>query len=317
LRTAYLTKRETILLIALLALGLLLLAGCGQKGKPTMKSFAKPSPVTDMTAYHGDGKIVVSWTYTRQEKVTIKGFYVERAEGNGPFETLTFLNADTTEFTDKSFVEGKNYRYRIRVYSLRNVISDGSKELKVDPVSPPSPPGNLRYHLTNDAVEVTWDGEGDGITYDIYRGADKESCNSARLNTKPLEKPFFKDGVDAARKVFYSVRSAIHTSIINESMPSECLEIDPGSFIPARPTDLRVVQADDKIYLSWKENPETWIRGYRIYRIELGGRFVPVADVVVPMFLDEGPAAVRTSYYVTALGPVKESSPSGSVSVGP
>ena len=100
-------------------------------------------------------------------------------------------------------------------------------------------------------------------------------------------------------------------------MPSDCLEIDPGSFIPASPTGLRVVKTDDKVYLSWKENPEVWIKGYRIYRKEQEGRFAPVADVAVPMFLDEGQNTVRTSYYVTALGPGKESSPSSAVNTGP
>src|SRR5512135_161107 len=154
-------------LTVLCAVGLLLFAACGQKGRPTMKSFEKPSPVTEMKAIHRDGKVIISWFYSRQAKLTVKGFYIERAEGQAPFETAAFLNGDATLYVDDHFEVGKEYRYRIRVYSLRNVISDESPELKVKPVRLPEPPKNLAVRVTNDAVEITWQKAADGVTYNI------------------------------------------------------------------------------------------------------------------------------------------------------
>ena len=310
-------QMKLVRLMAMCVMSLLLFAGCGQKGKPVMRSFEKPSPATAMRALHRDGKVTISWSYARQDKIIIKGFYVERAEGNKPFETLTFLKGDATQFVDDHFAVGKEYRYRIRVYSLRNVISDESAELKVNPVGLPEPPEKFAFHLTNDAVEITWNKVADGVTYNIYRGTDKGNCDTVLLNATPLEKPFFKDGVNVGQTVFYSVRSLVHTTIMNEGATSECLEVDPQSFLPVHPSDVRFVRTEGKLYVSWKENPETWIKGYRVYRKKGQGQFIPAADVPIPLFVDEEPIEVPTSYYVTAIGPAKESSPSGTVSVNP
>ena len=310
-------QMKLVRLMAMCAVSLLLFAGCGQKGKPTMRSFEKPSPVTEMRASHRDGKITISWSYARQAKIMIKGFYVERSEGNTPFETLAFLKGDSTQFVDDHFAIGKEYRYRIRVYSLRNVISDESDELKVNPVGLPEPPEKLAVRLTNDAIEITWNKVVDGVTYNIYRGTDRGNCSTVLLNATPLEKPFFKDAVNVNQPVFYSVRSLVSTTIMNEGAPSECLEVDPQSFLPVHPSDVRFVRTAGKLYVSWKENPETWIKGYRIYRKKGQGQFRPAEDVPIPLFVDEEPINVPTSYYITALGPVKESSPSGIVSVNP
>jgi hypothetical protein len=310
-------QMKLVRLMAMCAVILLLFVGCGQKGKPTMRSFEKPSPVTEMRASHRDGKVTISWSYSRQAKITVKGFYVERAEGKAPFETITFLKGDAAQYADDHFEVGKEYRYRIRVYSLRNVISEESLELKVNPVRLPEPPKDLAFRLTNDAVEITWEKVADGITYNIYRGTERGKCETALLNATPLEKPFFKDGVSASQPVFYSIRSLVRTTIINEGAPSECLEVDPQSFLPGNSSDVRFVRTEGKLYLSWKENPETWIKGYRVYRKKGQGQFMPVADVPIPLFVDEEPINVLTFYYITALGPVKESSPSETVRVNP
>ena len=315
--TASRKQMKLVRLMAMCAVSLLLFAGCGQKGKPTMRSFEKPSPVTGMRASHRDGKVTIYWSYARQAKITVKGFYIERAEGKTPFETITFLKEDASQFSDDHFAVGKEYRYRIRVYSLRNVISDESTELKVDPIRLPEPPKDLAFRLTNDAVEITWKKVADGVAYNIYRGNERGKCDTVLLNATPLEKPFFKEGVNAGQPVFYSIRSLVRTTIINEGAPSECLEVDPQSFLPVHPSDVRFVRTEGNLYISWKENAETWIKGYRVYRKKGQGQFMPVADVLIPLFVDEEPINVLTSYYITALGPVKESSPSGTVSVNP
>lgn len=304
-------------LMAMVTVGLLVFTGCGQKGKPTMKSFEKPSPVTDMRAYHRDGKITISWSYARQGKITVKGFYVERAVGQAPFETIAFLRYDANKYIDDKFEVGKEYRYKIRVYSLRNVISDESPELKVNPVRLPESPKGLSFRLTNDSVEITWERVADGVSYIIYRGGERGKCDSVLVNVKPIEETVFKDVVNATQPVFYSIRSIVRTTIINEGAPSECLEVNPQSFLPSNPLDVRFVKTEDKLYLSWKENPETWLKGYRVYEKKGTGQFIPVAEVPIPLFVDEQPINTRIFFYVTAVGPLKESSPSETVSVNP
>jgi hypothetical protein len=237
--------------------------GCGKKGNPTMRSFEKPEAVKETRAFHRDGKVTISWSYSRQAKILIKGFYIERAEGLLPFETIAFLQGGSSQYSDDHIEINKEYRYKIRVYSMRDIISDDSPELKAIPLRLPDPPKAVIYHLKNDAVEITWDKGADGITYNIYRSAEKGKYQ-APLNAKPLDRPFFRDGVDVEKTVFYSVRSIVESTIRNEGDPSADLEINPQSFIPARPTDLRYVASQNKGYLSWKENAETWVKGYKV-----------------------------------------------------
>jgi hypothetical protein len=290
--------------------------GCGKKGNPTMRSFEKPAAVKEMRALHRDGKVTISWSYSRQAKILIKGYYIERAEGLLPFETMAFLQGDSSQYSDEHFQINKEYRYKIRVYSMRDMISDDSPELKAIPLRLPDPPKSVTYRLTNDAVEITWDKKTDGTTFNIYRSAEKGKYQ-APLNAKPLDKSLFRDGVDVEKPVFYVVRSIVESTIRNEGDASLDLEVNPQAFIPAKPTDLRYVGSQNKGYLSWKENAETWVTRYKVYRARASGEYVPVATVPVPLFVDDDPVSVRTFYYVTASGPVKESIPSETVIINP
>ncbi|HMK55397.1 MAG TPA: hypothetical protein VK448_02035 [Dissulfurispiraceae bacterium] len=311
----YCRRVITVCAVVLLAAVPVLLSGCGQKGRPTMKSFEKPAPVSSMSAIHRDGKIVVSWSYARQSKIVVKGFYVEKSEGGMPFETLAFVPGDITHYSDEKFAVGKEYRYRIRVYSLRNVISDESAELRVNPVKLPDPPVDLAYRVTYDAIDVTWKKVDGDVSYNIYRGTDKDRCGEQQLNSEPLKNTSFRDNVDTAQSVYYSVRSIVTTNMVNEGHPSTCLAVDPHSFVPVQPSDVRFARADGKVYISWRENPEKWLKGYRVYRRSEGGQLTPVADVDVPLFVDEEPLAAVVSYCVAALGPFSESPLSETVRV--
>ncbi len=298
------------------ALCLFLFSGCGRKGNPTMKSFEKPAAAANLHAIHRDGRVTITWSYPKQAKITIKGFYVERAEWDGPFQNLAFVKGEAARYEDEHFDIGAKYRYKIRVYSMRDVISDDSPEIKVTPAKLPEPPKKMQYRLTDNALEIGWD-EVPGATYNIYRSNEKGKFAVIPANAAPLVKPFFRDGIDTSRPVFYSVRSMVETDIRNEGGPSADLEVNPQSFVPASPTDLRYARTDGKGYLSWKENAEAWVKGYRVYRRASSGEYLPAGDVSVPLFVDEIPVKSSTSYYVTSLGPVKESSPSETMSVNP
>ena len=294
----------------------LLLAGCGKKGNPTMKSFEKPAPVTQILAVHRDGKVIISWSYPKQGKITVKGFYIERAEGLSPFENVGFVKGDVTSYTDESFTAGKEYIYKIRVKSTRDILSDDSAELDVNPVKMPEPPKRLAYRLTDDEIKIEWDAI-PNATYNIYRSAEKGKYSGAPLNAVPLDKPFFTDQIVTAKPVFYAVRLEVRSNIRNEGELSAELEVDPRTFVPVRPVDLRYVRSEGKGYLSWKGNAEAWITGYRVYRKTAPAEYLPVAVVAVPVYVDETPVTAPTAYYVTTLGPASESAPSETMSVNP
>jgi hypothetical protein len=310
--------RETdiCLLVLLLLASLLIVAGCGKKSAPTMKSFEKPEQVRDIKAVHRDGSINVSWSYTnRLPHITIKGFRFYRAEGEGNYTEIAKLPAEARRYADSNISLDKQYRYKVSVFSGRNMDSEDSARFAARPVSVPDAPTGLSYRLTNKDVEIVWNKAAEGVLFNIYRGAAKGVYPATPLNEKPLDKPFFRDELNLKAPVLYVVVAVKQTDIPNESGLSAELMIDPGTFVPGTPADVRYVRSGGKGYLSWKDSDENWVRGYRVYRTGHTGLFELAAEVNVPVYLDEGQVGEKTIYRVTAVGPVKESRPSAEVGV--
>jgi hypothetical protein len=294
----------------------MLVAACGKKGSPTMNSFAKPYIVKDIRVVHRDARIYISWTYSNQQpKIMIKGFRIERAEGDGAYKTVASLPASSVSYSDADITINKEYRYRLLVFNARDVVGEASAELKVLPVNPPPPPEGLVFHVTNDAVEISWNKTAEGELFNVYRSDVKGVYPPAPLNEKPLDKPFLIESINIRKPVFYSIIAVVQSNMPNESSMSAELVIDSQTFVPAVPTDVRYVRSDSRGYISWKDSDETWVRGYRIYRKGTGGDFELLSEVNVPIYLDEDPVKEQTAYYVTAVGPGKESLPSATVRV--
>lgn len=60
------------------------------------------------------------------------------------------------------------------------------------------------------------------------------------------------------------------------------------------------------------------MNSYRVYRKKAAeSSFSAIGGPVTPTFTDTDPLTSRTEYYITALGPLMESAPSGPVEVDP
>jgi|WetSurMetagenome_2_1015567.scaffolds.fasta_scaffold01843_11 hypothetical protein len=273
-----------------------------------MLSFDRPNAVKELNAVHRDGRMDLFWSYGgEQKKVVIKGFRLYRAEGNSEYILIAQLPPDATRYSDTDIGPGKRYRYKIQAFSSRGVDSESSMELKVRPVNTPAVPEGLKYHITNDFAEISWAGAEKGVTFNIFRSENKGVYPGTPLNGKPLEEPFFRDRLHVLNPVYYSVVAVIRTDIMNESGMSAELLIDPKIFVPAAPADVRIVRSDNRVYISWQDNDETWVRGYRVYRKGTSGVTELLAEVNVPIYVDEDRGGAHASYHVTAFGPFRES----------
>lgn len=316
----------------LLFVATLFLIACGKKGDPTLNTFEKPMPVKEIRVVHRENEIIISWSYPASEREKIKGFYIEKAEiksqesgvKSPDFKNITFLKNDASQFVDKDFKVNQEYLYKIRVYSLRDVISDDSPVVGVNPQPLPPPPVNLSYRVLHDSIEIGWNEVTNnrqstaGVRYNIYRSYEKGKYPVLPLNNIPLTEPFFKDRIETGRPVFYTIRSLLDTDIKDEGYLSEELEVNPESFVPSKPYNLKYVPSKMKVYLMWNENPETWVSGYRIYRKrESEAEFRFIGESILPAFTDNEPLSSKTIYYITAMGPKKESIPSETIEVYP
>ncbi len=300
-----------------------LLMSCGQKGDPTLTTFVKPSPVGNITAVHRENSLQLSWDYSDTQEL-IKGFYLEKSEvagGNdrpGEFKKIAFLPDSARHYADTEFVVGRTYFYRITVVSLRKILSNLSPVLKVVPAVPPAPPSGLSYELTNEAVIIKWNEVSVKVKYNIYKSHDKKVFPDSPLNNLELDRPVYSDKVETGLPSYYAVRSVLNTPIKDEGPLSEALEVNPETFVPSRPSGLKYVYAPKGIVLIWNENPETWVKRYRVYRKRAGESvFSFIGEVVTPTFRDNDPLTSKTEYYITALGPSRESGPLEPVEVSP
>jgi fibronectin type 3 domain-containing protein len=317
--------RKRLFSLCLLIIVLLSIS-CGKKGDPTLKTFEKPMPVKEIRAVHREDELIISWSYPASEREKIKGFYIEKAEiisqesgvRSQEFKNITFLKNDVSQFIDKDFKVKQIYLYKIRVYSLRDVISDDSPVIKVKPLILPERPTGLSYTVGNDSIKIKWDRVCNSFKYNIYKSYEKGKYSASPMNNTPLTETSFSDKVEKDRTVYYTVRALLDTDIKDEGYPSEELEVNPESFVPSKPANLKYVPSEKKVYLMWNENPETWVKGFRIYRKrESETGFKLIGESTLPAFTDNEPLSSKRSYYITAVGPGKESIQSDTVDVYP
>lgn len=318
--------RQRLLLLLLLICSALFIGSCGRKGDPTLKTFEKPMPVKEIRAVHREDELIISWSYPASERAKIKGFYIEKADiknqesgvRSPEFKNITFLKNDVSQFVDKNFKTKQEYFYRIRVYSLRDIISDESPILKIKPLPLPDRPTGLKYSVTKDSVVIKWDWVCDEFKYNIYKSYEKGRYPASPLNNIPITATSFSDKVEKDKPAYYTVRALLDTNIKDEGYPSEELEVNPETFIPSQPHNLKYVPSEKKVYLMWDENPEVWVKGYRIYRRKgMEAEFKLIGESTLPAFTDNEPLSSKRSYYITAVGSGKEGIPSETVEVHP
>lgn len=74
-----------------------------------------PSRPSNLTTEGAEGNsIALSWSDNADDE---SGFYIERARGDGPFNQVAALPANTTNYTDSELEAGVYYSYRVRAWN--------------------------------------------------------------------------------------------------------------------------------------------------------------------------------------------------------
>ena len=302
-------RRFFLSLLCLLLVACSLLASCGKKGEPTLKSYEKPSAPSELKAIHRESEITLLWNFPKGKGPSLKGFHLMKSTG-GAFDKIAFIESDHRSYTDKDFQTEHTYKYKVISESLKGITSNDSNILEIKPKSPPTPPGNISFSIEHDSVTFTWKSAGEGIFYNIYKGDTTGTYPLMPLNRAPLADTYFKDAFTINKSVYYSIRSLAGGEFRDEGPASEEIRIDPSAFVPPAPKGVQAAVTEENVYLIWREPPETWITGYRIYR-ETGKEdgYVLIGESQTPSFLDKDSPLTKRNYRVTAVGPSKEGPP--------
>jgi len=173
----------------------------------------------------------------------------------------------------------KKYTFGIRVKGKKR-YSSFSPLMSLKPVVLPLPPTQVKAAVFPDKIEITWDPplknrdqsspphvEG----YNIYRSQGEEEPQ--RLNESLIKEEKYEDKNFVFGQTYrYLVRaSATDTSPYLESEDSEAAEIlTEDTFPPQPPKGLISVAGQDFLALSWDQNEEEDLAGYRVWRREEG-----------------------------------------------
>jgi hypothetical protein len=306
---------------------LVILASCGYKGEPTLKSYEKPDPPSKLRAIHRESEIILSWEFPKNKEKTIKGFYLmksmaphpplipilpcedrEGAKGNkGEFVRVTLLKNSERSYSDTEFMIGSKYWYKIISQNLKGVLSIDSNIVEIEPKETPPAPGGILFKVEYDSLTLTWEDEGDGVFYNVYKTDKKGVYSLSPINTEPIKGTSFKDSFNIRKTIFYTIRGMRGGVVRDEGAPSREIEVNPSEFVPASPDGLQAIATEEGVQLIWKEAPETWVIGYRVYRrIDKEEGFIFIAETPVPAYFDREKPTTRRNYRVTALGPSKE-----------
>jgi len=283
-----------------------LLFSCGKKGEPALKSYEKPDPPSGLQAIHRESDIILLWDFPKDKEPEIKGFYLMKSPG-GDFERIAFLGNNVRSYVDTSFKIGSEYKYKIISQNVNDVTSNDSNIIDIKPKSPPVPPENISFKIEYDSLLLTWKSAKKEILYNIYKSDKKGLYSLMPLNKDPIRETFFRDSFDIKKPVYYSVRSLVGDDIWSEGASSEEVGISPSEFVPSAPVGIQAVVTEENIYLTWKESPETWVVGYRVYReIDKKEGFLFIGETRTPAFIDNEKPFIKRNYRVAAMGPSKE-----------
>jgi hypothetical protein len=338
------TQRLTAAL-ALLPLSLFAL-GCGAVGEPRPPLLNIPERADDFVARQTPEGIVLEWTWPR---VTTEGVLLndlaqfdvygfELAPGSplpdaGLFERESRPLASLRGDDLKPYSAGQRLRFvlgagplmgkrmalGVRAESRRGRAVGFSNLALIQVTEPPGQPGKPSVTLTRGAIVVEWAAVERATSYVVERSSDPAGPfqEIGRADSTRLRDTAF--GMDET--YVYRVRAIAGTAAGEVEGPlSEAVSITPHDiFAPEKPAGLRAVATETSVELSWEQNAEPDLAGYRVRRRQQGSEPVVLNEALLesPSYSDHEVArGLQYSYEITAVDDEgNESTPSEAIAV--
>jgi len=299
-----------------------LVFSCGKKGPPRWMPPEPPPPPPALSAVSREDAVILKWFYPAGEASAPGGFSILRSM-DGEFGEI----ARTRDFfyEDRGAGPAKGRAYSVVALGPGGKLkSDPSEPVSVERPEGPEElvqPGKPAFSILGDRVDISWKGHRENLEnryYNIYRREESGKYPLWPLNVALLEKEVFSDSLYFEGVRCYAAREARPAPsgrVVAEGPPSGETCIGPGDYVPSVPAALEAAVSDGKVLLYWRESPEPWARGYRVYRAEGDGKFATAGESRTPAFTDGKAPRGRLRYRVSAVGPVAESAPSKPVDV--
>jgi hypothetical protein len=291
--------------------------GCGHVGDPMPPRANVPVRVTDLAAIQRGSVVIAQFsvpTHTTEgiPIVTALTLDLRAAPTITPFDRDRWLE-QAKEFKP-SLEQGGYARYEIPaaawagkevLLTARAIGANGkdagwSNYVTLPVVPAPAVPELAEPVATAQGVRLTWSGPpGD---FRIWRQGPGESGFSRAADV--TEESWTDTTAEFGKHYSYEMQRIVKLAGGREaeSEPSVRREITPiDKFPPAVPTGLHATVSPSSIEITWQQNSEPDLAGYRVYRAVGDGPFEQVAEVSqIPSYSDHAVEAGKTYRYAVS-----------------
>jgi hypothetical protein len=294
----------------------LALAGCGYVGDPMPPLANVPERVTDLTAVQRGAALVVEFS---PPKLTTEGMAIKReptldlraGPAPAPFDEGAWA-AQAKQARPARGDKGRvHYEFPVEGFVNKEVVvgvkvigangkEAGWSNFAIVPVTPaPEQPADVRAESVAGGVKVMWRAK--GPRFRVFR----RTGDAAFALAATVERPEYTDlAVEIGKPYEYRVETVVpmgeREAVSEVSRVARILPED--RFPPAAPKGLTVLASPTSIELTWEQNTELDIAGYRVYRAAPGAGFERVSETRgIPSYSDRQVEAGKTyRYAVTA-----------------
>jgi hypothetical protein len=289
--------------------------GCGHVGDPMPPRTNIPTRITDLVALQRGSFLYAQFsvpTRTTEGIPIHTGLTFDLRAGPGvtPFALDQWL-ARAQKFP--AVVQGGLVTYKIptdpwvgkEVFLAARAIGANGKDAGwsnfaiVPVVSPPAVPQNLSAESVPQGAHLTWSGApGD---FRIYRRGPGEPAPSRMADVH--EESWTDSTAEFGKPYAYAVQriEKLEGGKEAESDPVEKTFTPVDTFPPAAPTGLHATIAPGSIEITWQQNTEPDLAGYRVYRAIGSGPFERIAQVSeIPSYSDHAVEAGKSYRYTVS-----------------
>jgi hypothetical protein len=280
----------------------LLLVGCGKVGDPLPPFIRIPEPVKDLTARQNGHSLVLTWTNPAknvdssaaddlaQVQILSDNSVIATVKVNAPGQAQSFeIPLGSTPGVQRTFA--------VQLETTRGKLSPISNSASVTPVEVPGRVAGLRAIVDQRRITLQWD-----------RPQEHPELANAYLVNRidPADEPqvvsetrYEDNRYQPGRSYSYQVTAArnLQGGLIPGTEPAAITVVAEDKTPPQVPSELDIVPSDTGAFLTWSNNSEADLAGYRVFRSEsANGPFRPITDSLNPTngFFD---AAYRPGLY--------------------
>ncbi|MCP4723652.1 MAG: hypothetical protein GY863_01375, partial [bacterium] len=277
----------------------------------TPADLVSPAAPSNLTATGVNESIDLVWDLSSETDIEKYILYRSQTDGFSPqpSDSLGFVTASDSTFSDSAVTVGQIYYYRVSAIDSalnESAFSNQASAIPIDTVAPAIPVNLTAVEGTDRYIDLSWDAntEPDLTDYIIYRSQlndfSPSSSDSIAFVTSPAVT--YRDSALVIGTTYYYKIAAIDTAFNYSGFSTQDYGAAIDTTAPNTPQNLTAADGSDNVLLEWDQNVESDLLKYTIYRSTTPG-FSPVPGDSIDIaastdttFTDTL-AAVNTTYY--------------------